>query len=237
MSGDIRSTISIGSIQPTEVAPARSLPGLEVQCIARTSGLQTARILPALTSVKIFGRTSPSHTYQVSAKCSNFAVHPFPGTEDPLKIYPRSKLSLGVPGDSGAWVIDRPYGRVCGHVLAWSERKQVAYICPMEVLLRDIAETLEAKDVRLPGGRSIISIAECEEEEVVEVSDLDDWSEQGSAVEVGVDEEKLLQLQPAQEADHDAKLKESKRLSSVKREQRASPGGRALSADMDKMHL
>jgi hypothetical protein len=52
--------------------------------------------------------------------------------------------------------VEQENGRVCGHVLAWSERKKVAYICPMDVLLRDISETLEA-DVRLPGGETLES--------------------------------------------------------------------------------
>jgi hypothetical protein len=37
--GDIRSTTP-GNLQPVEVAPAKSLPGLDVQCMARTSGSQ-----------------------------------------------------------------------------------------------------------------------------------------------------------------------------------------------------
>jgi hypothetical protein len=64
---------------------------------------------------------------------------------------------MGIPGDSGAWVVDRDQGAVCGHILAWSERKRVAYICPMDVLLLDIAETLEAHEIRLPGGEVIFS--------------------------------------------------------------------------------
>ncbi|RYP62723.1 hypothetical protein DL770_009544 [Monosporascus sp. CRB-9-2] len=156
----------IGDLHPTAVAPATSLPGMEVQCSARTSGLQTGRILPALTSVKIYGRASPSHTYQVSGSASiSAAVTPSSGanTLQPQGTAPpggssTKSLPLGIPGDSGAWVIDRRNGRLAGHVLAWSERKQVAYICPMDVLLRDIAETLEATEVRLPGGEALISL-------------------------------------------------------------------------------
>jgi hypothetical protein len=58
-----------------------------------------------------------------------------------------------VPGDSGAWVFDKSTGRVCGHVLAWSEKSHTAYIAPMEVLLEDIARTLKASRVTLPGRR------------------------------------------------------------------------------------
>ncbi|WYZ40974.1 hypothetical protein EsH8_IV_001315 [Colletotrichum jinshuiense] len=139
-------------MHPMTVAPTSALPGLEVQCMARTSGLQTGLILPALTSVKIFGRVTPSHTYQVSSAA----------TESPAELAGSGgggkKMPLGVPGDSGAWVVERAHGRVCGHVLAWSGRKRVAYICPMDVLLLDIAEALEARKVGLPGGEPVVSL-------------------------------------------------------------------------------
>lgn len=112
---------------PVEIAPWSSLHGLEIHCSGRTTGLQKGRILPGMTIVKIFGRQTPSQSYQVSGK-------------------------LGIPGDSGAWVIDNAKGRACGHILAWSSRKQVAYICPMEIILADIADTLEA-EVSLPSSK------------------------------------------------------------------------------------
>ncbi|RNJ59350.1 hypothetical protein D7B24_002728 [Verticillium nonalfalfae] len=130
-------------MRPMDVTPSSALPGLEVQCIARTSGLQSGRILPAMVSIRIYGRQSPSHSYQVTS-----------GMASP---------SMGIPGDSGAWIMDREMGRVCGHVLAWSQRKMVAYICPMDVLLLDIAETLGAETVRLPGGEPIVRIMNAEE--------------------------------------------------------------------------
>lgn len=136
-------------IHPTSVVPASSLPNLEVQCMARTSGLQTGVILPTLVSVKIYGRTSPSHTYQIT---SSPASERTPGD--------KPRLPLGLPGDSGAWIIERNNGQVCGHVLAWSQRKRVAYICPMDVLLLDIAETLEATEVRLPGGEPVVKMVD-----------------------------------------------------------------------------
>ncbi|KAI1117141.1 hypothetical protein F5Y14DRAFT_404999 [Nemania sp. NC0429] len=164
---------TLDSLQPVEVAPARSLPGLDVQCMARTSGSQAGRILPALTTVKIYGRTSPSHSYQVSGR--------IPGLSKPVALPNQAGrgVSLGIPGDSGAWVVDRIYGRLCGHVLAWSERKQVAYICPMDVLLLDIAEALQATDVRLPNGESVVSIADNNrpENDIVEVSGSEAWTE------------------------------------------------------------
>ncbi|KAK7417220.1 hypothetical protein QQZ08_011699 [Neonectria magnoliae] len=133
-------------LRPTTVAPSTSLPGMEVQCMARTSGLQTGRILPALTSVKIYGRASPSHTYQITSAG-------FPRDDEKKMSVP-----LGIPGDSGAWVVDRRNGQLCGHILAWSQRKLSAYICPMDILLLDIAETLEAHEVKLPGGEPVVTL-------------------------------------------------------------------------------
>ncbi|KAI1422067.1 hypothetical protein F5Y12DRAFT_658966 [Xylaria sp. FL1777] len=164
--------LTLDHLQPVEVAPVKSLPGLDVQCVARTSGSQAGRILPALTTVKIYGRASPSHSYQVSGR--------IPGISKPMTP-PNQKgrgVSLGIPGDSGAWIVDRLYGRLCGHILAWSERKQVAYICPMDVLLLDIAETLQAIDVRLPNGDAIIGFSEHRgDNEVVEISGSEPWTE------------------------------------------------------------
>ncbi|KAL0932322.1 het-s domain protein [Colletotrichum truncatum] len=149
-------------LHPTTVAPTSALPGMEVQCMARTSGLQTGLILPALTSVKISGRITPSHTYQVSSAAA----------ETPAELSRGGrKLAMGIPGDSGAWVVERAHGRVCGHVLAWSGRKRVAYICPMDVLLLDIAETLEARTVGLPGGEAVVKIRDPNEQE----EDEDDY--------------------------------------------------------------
>jgi len=65
-------------------------------------------------------------------------------------------LRLGIPGDSGAWVVESGKGRVAGCVLAWSERKRVAYICPMDVLIDDIAQTCEAEKVALGNGVVLI---------------------------------------------------------------------------------
>jgi hypothetical protein len=116
---------------PLSVAPAFALGDLNVHCMGRTSGLQSGRILPGMVIVKIFGRQTPSASYQVAGK-------------------------LGVPGDSGAWVVDNEHGRACGHILAWSTKKKVAYICPMDVLVKDIVETLGAQSLRLPGGEELL---------------------------------------------------------------------------------
>ncbi|KAK3368479.1 hypothetical protein B0H63DRAFT_76605 [Podospora didyma] len=140
----------IPTIRPSAVVPTSGLPGLEVQCMARTSGLQTGLILSAITSVKIHGRASPSQMYQITGTSPHGVPSMTSGDEAPTRPLP-----MGIPGDSGAWVVDRQHGQVCGHVLAWSGRKRVAYICPMDVLLLDIAETLEAGEIRLPGGEVI----------------------------------------------------------------------------------
>ncbi|KAI1469498.1 uncharacterized protein F4812DRAFT_332625 [Daldinia caldariorum] len=244
------STTSIGHIHPTEIVPAKSLPGLEVQCIARTSGLQMGQILPALTSVKIYGRSSPSHTYQVSGKCSTVRGYPLPATEDPPKVHTRTRESLGIPGDSGAWIVDRPHGRLCGHVLAWSARKQVAYICPMEVLLRDMAETLEARDIRLPGGKAIIENSTGYEKAEISDSDLADCSERGCMQDDDDDDDEeeevptLHDIRKSRAGSHigiDSEPKVPKRLSAIKRKQLYGYHGEtsddALDADMDKMHI
>lgn len=149
-------------IRPTTVAPSTSLPGMQVQCVARTSGVQTGQILPALCSVKIYGRMSPSQTYQV-------ASGPATAGEGELK---KGAIPMGIPGDSGAWVVERKHGQLCGHILAWSQRKRVAYICPMDVLLMDIAETLEANEVKLPGGEAVITGEEDEVTKELEGMDL-----------------------------------------------------------------
>ena len=55
-----------------------------------------------------------------------------------------------VPGDSGAWIYNSSTLQLCGHVLAWSPKRQTAYIAPMEVLFEDIKRTLDAEHVSLP---------------------------------------------------------------------------------------
>ncbi|KAL4958579.1 hypothetical protein BDW69DRAFT_153884 [Aspergillus filifer] len=114
-------------IHLTDIARLEELGGMDVHCCGRTSGLQTGQISKAMTIVKLHGR----HTFSTS-----FGVDG----------------NFGVPGDSGAWVFHKPSGRVCGAVLAWSDKSRTAYIAPMEVLLEDIARTLQATNVTLPGG-------------------------------------------------------------------------------------
>lgn len=50
-------------------------------------------------------------------------------------------------------------GRVCGHVLAWSDSKAIAYICPMEIMLEDIKKTLKARSITLPGSEEDVIVS------------------------------------------------------------------------------
>lgn len=113
---------------PASCVPFGELAGLKVHAIGRTTGLTGGFILQALASVRIKGRETPSQSYMIAG-------------------------GLGVPGDSGAWVMENREGRACGHVLAWSDRKRVAYFSPMEVMLEDIKEMLDAETVCFPRSR------------------------------------------------------------------------------------
>lgn len=113
---------------PSSCVPFRELAELKVHAIGRTTGLTSGFILPALASVRIKGRETPSQSYMIAG-------------------------GLGVPGDSGAWVMENREGRACGHVLAWSDRKRVAYFSPMEVMIEDIKEMLDAETVCFPQSR------------------------------------------------------------------------------------
>ncbi|MCJ1253027.1 hypothetical protein MMC24_000834 [Lignoscripta atroalba] len=110
---------------PTTTIPTSQLSNLHVHALGRTSGLQTGTILPTMNMVRLPGRTSLSHSWQV---LGNF----------------------GRGGDSGAWVIDNASGQVAGHVLGYSTKKSVACIAPMEVLLEDMRKML-GTTVELPG--------------------------------------------------------------------------------------
>lgn len=109
-----------------KVAEAKEIGGLPVHCRGRTSGFQSGRISKAMSLLKMQGRASFSSSFSVDG-------------------------NFGIPGDSGAWVFDQITGQVCGHVLAWSEKSRTAYIAPMQVLFEDIARTLGAELVALPG--------------------------------------------------------------------------------------
>ena len=118
--------LPVPSRAPTAIIPSESLPSLTVHAHARSAGaFARGTILPAMRLVRLPGRTSPSHSWPVRG-------------------------GFGAGGDSGAWVFDDRSGALCGHVLAYSERSQVAYIAPMELQIRDIERVLGGK-VGLPG--------------------------------------------------------------------------------------
>ncbi|KAF2200241.1 hypothetical protein GQ43DRAFT_481766 [Delitschia confertaspora ATCC 74209] len=111
---------------PNQVASADSLGGQRVHCFGRTSGLQGGFVGDCMSAVKIYRRKTFSRSWFILGE-------------------------FGMGGDSGAWVIQNTTHRVCGHVLAYSERNHFTYICPMEILLQDIKRVLGAKRIYLPG--------------------------------------------------------------------------------------
>ncbi|KAI4155914.1 MAG: hypothetical protein LQ340_000640 [Diploschistes diacapsis] len=114
------------TLGPVSILPSANLPSRSVHSHTRSSGLfARGTILPTMRLVKMPGRISPSHSWQVRG-------------------------SFGGGGDSGAWVFDDATGAVCGHVLAYSDRSGVAYIAPMEVLVSDMERVL-GKGVGMPG--------------------------------------------------------------------------------------
>ncbi|KAL1799603.1 hypothetical protein ACET3X_003640 [Alternaria dauci] len=111
---------------PNGVAPTSSLGGMSVHCFGRTTGLQGGMISSVMSAVRIYHRKSFSRSWHVAG-------------------------GFGKGGDSGAWVVQNGHHKVVGHVLAFCHKNQIAYICPMEVLLEDIKRTLGAKRIYLPG--------------------------------------------------------------------------------------
>ncbi|EMC94187.1 hypothetical protein BAUCODRAFT_26369 [Baudoinia panamericana UAMH 10762] len=115
---------SCGNSYPISIRDSSALAFSSVHCIGRTSGLASGIISSTMELVKIHGRSTFSASWTVSGE-------------------------FGVGGDSGAWVVGNDDGKVCGHVVA--SRRGRTYICPMELLLKDIKETLKASSVALPG--------------------------------------------------------------------------------------
>lgn len=111
--------------RPVAVRSSGDLACAKVHCLGRTSGLKTGIVSSTMELVKIYGR----HTFSASWTIAG---------------------DFGIGGDSGAWVISNEDGGVCGHVLA--SRKGRTYICPMDLLLDDIRQTLGATEVALPVG-------------------------------------------------------------------------------------
>lgn len=125
------------------VAKNHELPGMYVSSTGRTSGYKRGKIQHAMSIVKMAGRATPSASWTVVG-------------------------GMGVPGDSGAWVVsesgprrinDINDNKVAGTILAYSARKACAYICPMSVAIADIAETLGATKISFPGGGTAYNAA------------------------------------------------------------------------------
>ncbi|KAK4542503.1 hypothetical protein LTR36_006755 [Oleoguttula mirabilis] len=108
---------------PVAVRQSAELACAKVHCVGRTSGLASGVISSTMELVKIHGRSTFSASWTVDG-------------------------DFGVGGDSGAWVISNDDGKVCGHVLA--SKKGRTFICPMDLLLEDIKQTLGARQVALP---------------------------------------------------------------------------------------
>lgn len=108
---------------PVAVRKSTELACAKVHCVGRTSGLASGIISSTMELVKIHGRSTFSASWTIDG-------------------------DFGVGGDSGAWVISNDDGKVCGHVLA--SKKGRTFICPMDLLLSDIQQTLGARQVALP---------------------------------------------------------------------------------------
>ena len=120
------SPVALECPPPTSILPSDALGARSVHSHARSSGLfSRGTILPSMRLVRMPGRISPSHSWQVRG-------------------------NFGGGGDSGAWVFDDATGAVCGHVLAYSERSGVAYIAPMDVMINDMEKVL-GQQIQLPG--------------------------------------------------------------------------------------
>ena len=130
---------------PVAIKQSSDLACAKVHCIGRTSGLASGVISSTMELVKIHGRSTFSASWTVDG-------------------------DFGVGGDSGAWVISNDDGRVCGHVLASKNGR--TFICPMDLLLNDIKETLGASHVTLPSSDSaqdvVVGMSKAQAEQAVE---------------------------------------------------------------------
>lgn len=114
--------------RPISVRPSEKIACAKVHCLGRTSGLKSGVVSSTMELVKISGRSTFSASWTIAGE-------------------------FGIGGDSGAWVVSNEDGGVCGHVLA--SRKGRTYICPMDLLLEDIKQTLGAREVTLPVGGAV----------------------------------------------------------------------------------
>ncbi|OBT45773.1 hypothetical protein VE00_03833 [Pseudogymnoascus sp. WSF 3629] len=150
---------------PGALIPTAHLGGLPVRAVARTSGVTQGRIQRAVTTVKLRGRQTPSQSFTVEG-------------------------GLGVPGDSGAWVLAE--GGACGHVLAWSDKRKVGYFCPMEVMFEDIKGTLGARVVEFPGASGVEVGDEEDDEAMVEIEEVQVPGDKEKMDEMGLSVYSLL---------------------------------------------
>lgn len=157
---------------PGAFIPTAHLGGLPVHAVARTSGVTQGRIQRAITTVKLRGRQTPSQSFTVEG-------------------------GLGVPGDSGAWVLAE--GGACGHVLAWSEKRKVGYFCPMEIMFEDIRGALGAGIVEFPGASGVEAGDEEEDEAMVEVEEVHLLGGKEKIDDVGLSVYSLLKEEPVKD--------------------------------------
>lgn len=141
-------------IYPSSFLASDELSNLPIHCRGRTSGLSPGRIGLMMEFVKMAGRRSWTESWTVHGGTGSPSAPMGGSNQDSQACMPQ----LGTPGDSGAWIVDNDEGRVCGHVLAWSEKKQVAYIAPMEVLLSDMRRVLGTDSIVLPGQDVSLSV-------------------------------------------------------------------------------
>ena len=130
---------SRGDTFPIAIKQSSELACAKVHCLGRTSGLAGGVISSTMELVKIHGRSTFSASWTVDG-------------------------NFGVGGDSGAWVISNDDGRVCGHVVA--SRKGRTYICPMDLLLEDIKQTLGATSVKLPCPANLSGVVKEQEQRI-----------------------------------------------------------------------
>jgi hypothetical protein len=103
----------------------------------------------------------------------------------------------------------------------------------MDVLLLDIAETLQATEVRLPNGEAIVTIAGSRSDhEVVEISGSEPWIEYDIP-----DNEDIPQLSETRKPDSIGDVNLAARLPPPGDRGRLSSNMNILARDMDKVHI
>ena len=88
---DALSPIHQSASYPHQIVKAEELGGLHVHALGRTSGLQTGVILPTMAMVKMPGRVSCSHSWQVMGNfggASRLIPFPFPPPSNPTSRPP-----------------------------------------------------------------------------------------------------------------------------------------------------